>query len=99
MEKDVINATSLIVSARECEKGFGPVESSVLNTIMKIRRIDSPFILRVQRLSDFAAPNIGTRQEKMMSNGIISKNRRETTARTIAMNILALGSKPCMRES
>lgn len=93
MEKDVINATNLIVSARECENGFGPVERSVLNTIIKMRRIDSPFILRDQRLSDFAAPNIGTRQKKMISNGIISKKRRETTARTIDMNILALGSK------
>ncbi len=93
MENDVINATSLIVSAKEWENGFVPVESSVLNTIMKMSSIDSPLMLRVQRLSDFAAPSIGTRQMKIMSNGIISKKEREITARTIAMNILALGSR------
>jgi hypothetical protein len=61
--------------------------------MMKMSRTDRPFILRVQRLKDFAAPRIGIRQKKMMSRGMISKKRSDTNARTIAMNILALGSR------
>jgi hypothetical protein len=38
MEKEVINARSLMANAIECENGFETVERSVLNMTMKSKR-------------------------------------------------------------
>jgi hypothetical protein len=91
-EKEVINAINRRVRARECENGLGCVDNRVLNIIMKIRSTESPFILRSQRLSDFAAIMIGIRQPRMINSGMIDRNRRDTTARTMDMKSLARGS-------
>jgi hypothetical protein len=81
------------VRAIECENGFGTVEKSVLNTIMKINRKDNPFILVPHLRRDFAAAINGSRQKNIIRRGTIAKNMREVAARTIAKTSLDLGSK------
>ena len=56
-------------------------------------------MLRDHRRSDLAAPIIGTKQQNMISSGIIERNSKDTTARTIDMNSFARGSNLWIRES
>lgn len=75
------------------------MDNKVLKIMMKISKIERPFILRSHLRSDFAATMIGIRQQRIIKRGIIERNSNDSTANTIDMNILARGSNLWTTES